>query len=186
MQQLFQSLFVLPSAAKGLIGNTQHLSVVADGSPVVTGARAYGKFLCECRKRGDWKCSCKRQFSDPDANWGWDSYREVYFYGRHLYFFTAAESYYNLPLYPRLFRASQHDAVSWVCGYHEFLHWYPQWNIGEMILDSAHDAYPIYSYLEKMRFPPSLTLIPDVLPNLLTRRWTLTWMVFLFARLVAK
>ena len=148
LQQLFQTLFVLPSAAKGLLGDTNAFRVIGDGSPVETGARSFGKFLCDCRKTGNWKCGCKRQFADPDADWGWDSYRERYYYGRTLYMFCAADSPYNLPVYPRLFRASQHDTVSWICGYREFRHWYPQWKLGEAILDSAHDALPIYTMLE--------------------------------------
>jgi hypothetical protein len=148
LQQLFQTMFVLPSAEKGLLGDRNALRIIGDGSPVVTGARSFGKFLCHCRKTGNWKCTCKRQFSDPDATWGWDSYREKYYYGRTLYMFTAADSPYDLPLYPRLFKASQHDSVSWICGYQEFRFWYPQWKLGEAILDSAHDALPIYTMLE--------------------------------------
>lgn len=148
LMTLFQQMFVLPSAEKGLLGNTASFSVIGDGSPVVTGARAYGKFLCKCRFQGNWKCDCKRQFADPDADWGWDSYRERYYYGRTLYMFCAADSPYNLPVYPRLFRASTHDTVSWICGYRELRHWYPQWKLGEAILDSAHDAFPIYTMLE--------------------------------------
>ncbi|WP_096181371.1 DDE transposase [Effusibacillus lacus] len=148
LQQLFQTLFVLPSAAKGLLGDPSSFRVIGDGSPVETGARAYGKFLCDCRKKGNWKCSCERQFSDPDADWGWDSYREKYYYGRTLYMFCAADSPYDLPVYPRLFRASWHDSVSWICGYRELRHWYPDWKVGEAILDSAHDALPIYTMLE--------------------------------------
>jgi len=148
LQQLFQTMFVAPSAAKGLLGDTNAFRVIGDGSPVETGARSYGKFLCDCRKSGNWKCTCKRQFSDPDADWGWDSYREKYYYGRTLYMFTAADSPYNLPVYPRLFRASQHDSVSWICGYRELRYWYADWKVGEAILDSAHDALPIYTMLE--------------------------------------
>ena len=148
LQQLFQAQFVRPSADKGLLGNTQSLSIIGDGTPVLTGGRAYGKFLCECRKQGNWKCSCKRQFSDPDANYGWDSYREKYYYGRTLYMISAAESVYNLPIYPRLLRASHHDAVAWICTYRELRHWYADWKLGEAILDSAHDALPIYTLLE--------------------------------------
>ncbi|WP_400243876.1 hypothetical protein AB3U99_22035 [Niallia sp. JL1B1071] len=50
LQLLFQSLFVNKSASDGLLGNTQSLSILADGTPVVTGGRSYGKFLCDCRK----------------------------------------------------------------------------------------------------------------------------------------
>lgn len=149
LQELFQHHFVHVSADKGLLGNIQSLSILADGSPVKTGARAYGKILCECRKTGNWSCDCDRQFSDPDANYGWDSSREQYYFGRSLYMISAAESPYDLPLYPRLFRASKHDAVLFVSTFHEFLHWYTQFKVGESILDSAHDAFPIYELLEQ-------------------------------------
>lgn len=148
LQQLFQSLFVSPSASKGLLGDTSSLRVIGDGTPVMTGARSFGKHLCDCRKQRIWNCSCKRLFSDPDANWGWDSFREKYFFGRTLYLFSAADSPYNLPIYPRLFRASQHDSISFICTYRELRHWYSDWNVGEAILDSAHDALPIYTLLE--------------------------------------
>jgi hypothetical protein len=56
LQKIFQTLFVFPSAAKGLLGDPQHLSFIADGSHVVTGAHTFGKFLCEWHKKGIWKC----------------------------------------------------------------------------------------------------------------------------------
>jgi hypothetical protein len=33
-------------------------------------------------------CDCKRRFSDPEASWGWDSYRNEYYYGFSPYVFT--------------------------------------------------------------------------------------------------
>lgn len=148
LQILFQSLFVHKSASLGLLGDTQALSIMADGTPVLTGGRTYGKFLCECRKQGNWKCNCERQFSDPDADYGWDSSREKYYYGRSLFMVAASDSPYDLPIYPRLYRASKHDSVLFVSTFHELRHWYPNWKFGEAILDSALDAYPIYDMLE--------------------------------------
>lgn len=148
LQQLFKSMFVEHSAAQGLLGNPQSLSILADGTPVETGGRPYGKFLCKCRKQGNWKCNCLRKFSDPDANYGWDSSREKYYFGRNLFMVSAAESPYDLPIYPRMYRASKHDSVLLVSTYHELLYWYPEWKIGESILDSAFDAFPIYEMLE--------------------------------------
>ncbi|WP_257347003.1 DDE transposase [Pseudalkalibacillus decolorationis] len=148
LQILFQSLFVNQSASKGLLGHTQSLSILADGSPFVTGGRPYGKFLCDCRKQGNWKCHCKRQFSDPDADYGWDSSREKYYYGRSFFMVAASDSPYDLPIYPRMYRASKHDSVLFVSTFHELKHWYPDWTFGEAILDSALDAYPIYEMLE--------------------------------------
>lgn len=149
LQQLLKTLFVERSASQNLLGNLESLSILADGTPVVTGGRSYGKFLCDCRKKGNWKCDCLRQFSDPDANYGWDSTREKYYYGRNLFMVSASESPYDLPIYPRLYRASKHDSVLLVSTYHELLHWYPEWRFGESILDSAFDAFPIYEMLEQ-------------------------------------
>lgn len=148
LQILFQTLFVHKSADAGLLGNTKSLSILGDGSPVITGGRPYGKFLCECRKQGIWNCQCQRQFSDPDADYGWDSSREKYYYGRSLFMVAASDSPYNLPIYPRLYRASKHDSVLFVSTFHELRHWYSDWKIGEVILDSALDAFPIYEMLE--------------------------------------
>ena len=148
LQILFQSMFVNKSSADGLLGNTQSLSIMADGSPVTTGGRPYGKFLCSCRRQGNWKCSCNRLFSDPDANYGWDSSREKYYYGRNLFMVAASDSPYDLPIFPRLHRASKHDSVLFVSTFHELKHWYPDWKFSEVILDSAFDAYPIYEMLE--------------------------------------
>src|SRR5690625_1297382 len=147
LQQLFKTMFVEQSASQGLLGNLHSLSILCDGTPVETGGRSYGKFLCECRKKGNWKCDCLRKFSDPDANYG--STREKYYYGRNLFMVSASESPYDLPIYPRMYLASKHDSVLLVSTYHELLHWYPKWRIGESILDSAFDAYPIYEMLEQ-------------------------------------
>lgn len=160
LQHLFKTMFVEHSASQGLLGDVHSLSILGDGTPVETGGRPYGKFLCDCRKQGNWKCDCLRQFSDPDANYGWDSSREKYYYGRNLFMVSASESPYDLPIYPRLYRASKHDSVLLVSTYHELLHWYPEWRIGESILDSAFDAYPIYEMLEQYDVSAIIDLNP--------------------------
>ena len=63
--------------------------------------------------------------------------------GYHLYIFTASDSPYDLPLYPRLGRASRHDAVSLVVSHRKFGHYYPDWRMKQIVLDAAHDAMPI-------------------------------------------
>lgn len=160
LQLLFQTMFVHKSASDGLLGDTESLSILADGTPVETGARPYGKFLCSCRRQGNWNCQCDRLFSDPDANYGWDSSREKYYYGRNLFMVSAAESPYDLPIYPRMYRASKHDSVLFVSTFHELKHWYPNWKFSEAILDSALDAYPIYEMLERYDISAVIDLNP--------------------------
>ena len=90
LQTLFKTIFIGTICFLGL-GDLRSLSILGDGTPVETGGRPYGKFLCSCRKQGNWKCDCLRQFSDPDANYGWDSSREKYYYGRNLFMVGASK-----------------------------------------------------------------------------------------------
>ena len=93
VHSIFKKCFVLPSAQKGLLGNLENLSISGDGMVFDTGASPYGIKECDCwEKHGILTCSCPRRFNDPDANWGWDSYREKYVYGYSNYTFTAAEA----------------------------------------------------------------------------------------------
>lgn len=144
---LFKDVFVMPSARLGLLGDTRALSVAGDGTSVRTGGGRYGKSLCGCRKRGIYRCDCLRRFSDADASWGWDSYREEYFYGRSLYFFTAVDSPHDLPLYLNFFYAQRHDSVCFVPAWVDLVRLYPEFSFARCLLDSAHDAYAIYRLL---------------------------------------
>ena len=40
----------------------------------------------------------QRHYSQPDCNWGWDSHRECYFFGSHLYMYVASDSHSDLPV----------------------------------------------------------------------------------------
>lgn len=147
LQQIFKECFVIPSAQKGLLGDINNLSIAGDGTSVRTGASRYGKLICDCRKNKVFNCKCSRKYSDPDATWGWDSYREEYYYGRSLYAFTATNSPYDLPVYLYLHKANRHDSIAFVYSFFDALQLYPEFNFSECILDSAHDAYPIYQLL---------------------------------------
>ena len=147
LHRLFKDVFVMPSAHLGLLGDPQALSVAGDGTSVRTGGSRYGKSLCDCRKQGIYRCDCLRRFSDADASWGWDSYREEYFYGRSLYFISAVDSPHDLPLYLNFFYAQRHDSLCLVSAWMELIRLYPEFSFERCLLDSAHDAYAIYRLL---------------------------------------
>lgn len=84
----------------GRLGNVQALPIASDGTPVRTAAYPRSKRLCSCREQGIYSCNFPRLYSQPDCDSGWDSARECYFNGYHLYMFTAADSFHDLPLYP--------------------------------------------------------------------------------------
>lgn len=54
-----------------------------------------------------------------------------------------------LTIYPRLYQASKHDNVLWVSTFHELLHWYPDWKIGESIIRYRLRCFTHYEMLEQ-------------------------------------
>ncbi len=147
LQKIYKECFVLPSANHGLLGDINKLNIARDGSSVRTGASRYGKMVCSCREQKTFNCRCNRLYSDPDASWGWDSYREEYYYGRGLYAFSAADSPYDLPIYINFFKAQRHDSVVFIPAFLDIIRQYPDFKFGNCLLDSAHDAYGIYRLL---------------------------------------
>jgi len=155
---LFKECFVLPSADLGILGNPKKLSVSGDGTPLETGASHFGHKVCNCKSKGIYDCTCPRYFSDPDASWGWDSYREKYVYGRTLYELVAADSPYDLPVYFKLAQCQRHDSVLTITALNEFRKFYPELSISEFLGDSANDSYPIYELLFHWIIEPFIAL----------------------------
>jgi hypothetical protein len=156
--EFFQSQIVAVSERLGLLGDAKALTIAGDGTPVVTAAFPRSKPLCDCHARGIAKCSHSRLYSQPDCDTGWDSSREKYFNGYHLYMLTAANSHHDLPLYPRLQPASRHDAVSFVVSSVEFSQRFTLGMVDKMLLDAAHDAGAIYDLLAHQHIEPFIDL----------------------------
>ena len=74
---------VRESARRVLLKAPRGLGLVGDGTPLPTAANGHGKRVCECKRSV--QCECPRQWPDPDATRGYDSYRAHYFYGYNLY-----------------------------------------------------------------------------------------------------
>ena len=155
---IFKECFVRPSAHKGLIGNLDNLAVCGDGTLCETGASPYATKECDCRQNGNYNCDCPGKFSDPDANWGWDSHREKYVYGYSNYTFTAADSSHNLPIFSTLALASRHDSVHAVYSLYRMKLLYSEFDFGSVILDSAHDNYATYELLDHWNIEPFIEL----------------------------
>ena len=149
--QFFQDHILRVSASLGLLGDCSALRVAGDGTPVVTAAYPRSKPTCDCRARGIADCNHPRLYSQPDCDSGWDSAREKYFHGYHLYMISAADSKHDLPLYPRLHPASRHDAVSLVLSAVEMQQRFTLGTVEAILLDAAHDAEAIYSLLHHQR-----------------------------------
>ncbi|RFA31586.1 transposase, partial [Virgibacillus dokdonensis] len=98
----FQAEILTVSAKLGLLGDAENINVAGDGTPVITASHVRSKPTCKCHAQGIANCKHHRVYSQPDCDSGWDSHREKYFNGYHLYMINACDSPYDLPLYPRL------------------------------------------------------------------------------------
>lgn len=156
--QFFQEQILAVSAELGLLGDKNGLTVAGDGTPIVTAVYPRSKSACNCRAEGLSECNHPRLYSQPDCDSGWDSAREKYFSGYHMYMISAANSKYDLPLYPRLQPASRHDAVSLVISTVEFRQRFTLCTVDKMLLDAAHDAEAIYCLLAHQHIEPFIDL----------------------------
>ena len=154
----FQTQILTVSAKLGLLGDVEQLNVAGDGTPVVTSSHIRSKPTCNCRAQGITKCKHGRTYSQPDIDSGWDSHREKYFNGYHLYMINACDSPYDLPLYPRLNPASNHDSVSFVVSWTEFSQRFNLGAVDKMLLDAAHDAEAIYQLIDHKNVEPIIDL----------------------------
>jgi Transposase DDE domain len=154
----FQTQILSVSARLDLLGDVSALTTAGDGTPFVTSAYPRSKSTCDCRAQGLADCNHPRLYSQPDCDSGWDSAREKYFNGYHLYMVSAADSQHDLPLYPRLHPASRHDAVSLVMSTVEFKQRFTLGTVDKMLLDAAHDAEAIYLLLDHQDIEPFIDL----------------------------
>ena len=157
--QLYRQQFLSKSIADGLI-DVKHLALAGDGTPLRTAAQQRSKRLCDCKKKECSSCHCKRHYTQPDCNWGWDSHRNCYFFGYHLYMYVASDSHNDLPVFPLLERASRHDMLSFLHSFFTMNAYLKEYRITKLLLDSAQDAYPVYEYCRNHEIIPFIDLNP--------------------------
>jgi len=110
------------------------------------------------KKERIYNCSCPRLYTNPTANWRWDSYHNRWFHGHTLYTTITADSPNDLPLLLHLTQASRHDSGTFVVAYAQLRQLYPDLIFSKTLLDSAHDAYEIYRLLNTHGIEPFIDL----------------------------
>lgn len=154
---LYHKEFLLQSVKQGLINNSS-LSIAGDGTPVVTSARERKHRVCDCASNGITGCDCPRHFSQPDCDIGWDSSRERFYFGYDLYMLVASDSESDLPVFPLFGPASRHDSHGFLYAYFDMINFLPHFHVTKLLLDSAHDAMPIYKYCKRKGIVPFIDL----------------------------
>lgn len=171
LQRLEDILFqcaVIPSAERGLLGDPQAWLLGGDGSALPSGASPYGKPTCQCRGQGIFNCHCDRFYSDPTADWGWDSYRDGYSFGHTFYQHLISSSGHDLPVHVLIAQASESDftlslksldrLIKTACE-NQF-----DMRIEAAAYDVGHDGQGVYEYLRAKHIKPVIALNPRTNP----------------------
>ena len=158
LQKLLARVVVDTSAQMGILGNLRNFSVAFDGSTFLSGASPYGVKKCDCRSKGIYNCTCPRLYSDPDARWGWDSYRERFFYGDTLFNVAASDSPYDLPILIGLVQANRHDSITTIYALTDIFRLFPDLRFKSFLADGAMDNYPTYELLKHFKIIPFIAL----------------------------
>jgi hypothetical protein len=145
-----------------MLGDLKNLIVCGDGSSLVTGASPYGTPSCQCRKNGLFKCDHDRFFSDPTANWGWDSYREVFYFGHTFYQHVVSTSGHDLPVHLTIGQASESDFTLSLKSFDRLIKTARENKLDLKIdavgYDAGHDGRGVYDYLLAKHLSPVIAL----------------------------
>lgn len=147
--QIFDQIFLKESISRGLI-DPEHMILAGDGTPIQTSTFERSRSLNPYEKDDPYHPDPdkKRYYSQPDCDIGWDSSRQKYYFGYSLYMLTDASSGKDLPVFPLLGKASQHDSLGFARTWFRMLAYKPDLHVDEVLLDSAHDALPYYYYFQ--------------------------------------
>jgi hypothetical protein len=164
LEDMLMKLAVIPSAHRGLLGDLQHLVLCGDGSALPSGSSSTGTPTCQCRAQGTYRCACDRFYSDPTADWGYDSYRETFFFGHTFYQHIVSFNGHDLPLHVTIGPASESDFTLSLNSLDRFLKAAAENQrplaIDAVAYDAGHDALGIYEYLLEKHIDPVIALNP--------------------------
>ena len=150
LQKIFFLLAVLPSVRLGLVDSAD-LTMSGDGTAVVSHSSPYGRHLPSCGHSCPYRDTCGRHYSDPDAEWGWDSSKKAWYFGHTLYMLCCRNNKLKteVPLLMKFTGAKRHDSKNFLYAIDDFgrntYGIFPK----NICLDSAHDNIPTYKLLER-------------------------------------
>lgn len=150
LQDVFCLAAVLPSINNGVIpGNC--LTVSGDGTAVAVHASPYGKKTRSPKNIPDGACpDTFRHYSDPDAQWGWDSHENCWYFGHTLYMLCCRNPLLKaeVPLLMNFTSAKRHDSINFLFAIDALGRHGAGLSPTSICLDSAHDNLPTYRLLE--------------------------------------
>ena len=164
LEDILMLCAIIPSAERGLLGNLEAITICGDGAALPTGASPHGKPNCKCRDNGIYNCQCDRFYSDPTADWGYDSYRECYYFGHNYYQHVVSTNGHDLPMQVSISQASETDFTLSMKSLDRLKKAIREhgldWKIHNAVYDSGHDAIGIYEYVMEDDITPVIALNP--------------------------
>lgn len=149
LAQILLDVAVKESGKRHLLGDLLQLTVAGDACALHTGGSRHGKRTCSCPKRA--RCDCDRIYSDPDADIGYDSHRDLYYYGHKLTeFVVSTKGGHDLPLALRLDPASTSEYVTCTKGLEQLrklLRDHSELKLAALIYDSGVDGIEVYRFM---------------------------------------
>jgi hypothetical protein len=130
---------VRPSFERGLLGSPGEIVVGGDGTPLPTGASRVGR-----KPADDGGERRLRIYADPDAQWGWDSHRDRFYFGHHAYEFCALGAGHDLPIFLRLDPANRSEKLASLEAFDQMRKLYaeriPELHLDYLVQDAGHDS----------------------------------------------
>jgi hypothetical protein len=164
LEDALMQVAVMPSAARGLLGDLGRLLGCGDGSALSSGASPAGKPSCTCRKQGVFRCDCDRFYSDPTADWGYDSYHDCYYFGHTYSQHCLSSGGHDLPVHLTIGPASETDFTLSIKSLDRFTKACSE-NKSDVTIfaigyDAGHDAVGNYEFLLAKQMRPVIALNP--------------------------
>lgn len=164
LEDILISCAIIPSAKRGMLGDVSKLNLCGDGSALPSGANPYGKPSCNCHKLGIYKCEHDRYYSDASANWGYDSYRECFYFGHSYYQHIVNHNGHDLPVHVSIANASETDYTQSMKDLDRLKKSLKehgiQWKFSHVVYDAGHDSLGNYEYLMDDEINPVIALNP--------------------------
>jgi hypothetical protein len=164
LEDLLFTCGVAPSAQCGLLGDLQALVLCGDSATLPSGASPHGRPTCDCRSRGIFRCDHERFYRDPTATWGYDAYRDPYFFGHRYFQHCVVTEDHTLPLQIMLEPAHATDFTMGPTSLDHLLktsadHELPL-TVHAAVYDSGQDALGIYRFVQAKHIAPVIALNP--------------------------
>lgn len=154
LQTIFNAIAVIPSCDRGFI-DSNNLILSGDGSALHIHASPYGHKVID-----DGNAVNTHRYSAKNADFGWDSDLETFYFGFTLYNISCHNplKHIDLPVFIDLEKASRHDALSSISSFARLLDINPELLPKFMCFDSASDSTAVYQFLRHHNIIPIIDI----------------------------